>query len=242
MSKLWEKIKTDDKGHIMLSSLEPAQNEAKITFTDRAMVRLLHLVTMCEEEVAWHGSIERLGTGSYLVKDIYLYSQDTTHTTVYVTDETYGEWCYQELINNRERAIERHFHGHSHVNMGVTPSSVDLDYQYDTIQMLPEDGFYLFMIINKYNDVWMRIVDCIDGVEYDTKVNTITIDTESGAISDICEQYKANVRTARQKKAEETKKKKEMVCQDFFDEKTVKCSVECWLSERLAEKESEAAK
>ena len=39
--------------------------------------------------------------------------------------------------------------GHSHVNMGTSPSSVDLNHQEEILRMLGDNDFYIFMIWNK---------------------------------------------------------------------------------------------
>lgn len=177
----------------VFDSLKRSNDPAVVVFSDKAMSKMLGLVMMCQKEVAWHGSCRRLETGRYIVDDIYLYPQDVSAATVHAGDERYGNWCVQEVMINLERAEARHFHAHSHVNMTTGPSWTDRDYQNDTIEMLPEDGFYVFMIVNKSLNCWFKIVDRIDGVYYESAGHNITINTESNGLQDICKEYVANV-------------------------------------------------
>lgn len=188
-NKKIEPVKVAKKPTPVFDSLKKSTEPAVVVFSDKAMAKMMGLVMMCGKEVAWHGSTRRLGTGRYIVDDIYLYPQDVSAASVNVTDERYGNWCVEEIMNNIERAEARHFHAHSHVNMATFPSAVDRDYQDDTIEMLADDGYYIFMIVNKGLNCWFKIVDRIDGVYYETCGHNITINTESNGLQEICKEY-----------------------------------------------------
>lgn len=173
--------------------LKRSAEPAVVEFTDEAMTKMLSIIMLCDKEVAWHGSARRLETGRYIIDDVYLYPQNTSAASVRVTDEKYSKWCVDEVIHNIDRAKSRHFHGHSHVNMGCVPSGVDRDYQDDTIEMIQEGDFYIFAIINKKLNTWFKIVDRVDNVYYETAGHNITINTSSNGLQDICKDYIKNV-------------------------------------------------
>ena len=169
----------------VLDSLNVTHKDATIIFSDRAAAKLFALLLLCDDtEVAWHGSVDRIETGKYRVDDIYLYPQSTSGVTV--NSEEYGLWQYNTLLNEPEKIEKMCLHGHSHVNMKVSPSGVDLDYQADTIEMVQPDCFYIFMIVNRRFEYYFRIIDRADGVEY----KSAKIDTDSGALLELSAQYK----------------------------------------------------
>ena len=59
------------------------------------------------------------------------------------------------------------FHGHSHVNMGVSPSGVDTKYQDDILKNL--NDFYIFGIFNKREDNYLIIYDITNNIVYEDK-------------------------------------------------------------------------
>ena len=58
--------------------------------------------------------------------------------------------------------------GHSHVNFGTTPSSVDTTHQEQIIEQLGDNDYYIFMIVNKKHSAYFRIVDRENNIQYDT--------------------------------------------------------------------------
>ena len=174
------------KDYPVYRSLKVSDEPAHITFSDKAMMKMMALVMNCSNEIGWHGSVVKTRKGGYFVEDVYLYPMRTTGATI--TAVNYEEWVTKEICTNFERAAKRHLHGHSHVNMSAFPSYTDTDYETDTIEMLQLDGFYIFMIMNKRLDFWFMIADREDGLIYFK--DKITFDTEDNGMSDIlCVQY-----------------------------------------------------
>lgn len=134
---------------------------AVIEITDEALLKIFGLVMACQQEVGWHGSAVKTGEGRYRIDDIYLYPQAVTGASIRCENDglEYGRWEQLMIINEPEKAMNRRFHGHSHVTFGVIPSCTDLDLQKDIIEMTPEDDFYIFLIINKNMDMYWRIAD-----------------------------------------------------------------------------------
>jgi len=85
------------------------------------------LVDEVSDEVGWIGSVERVGR-DFLIKEIFLLEQESHAATCEITAEGISKWA-MELMSNRTDGMEVvnaiRFWGHSHVNMGVSPSAQD---------------------------------------------------------------------------------------------------------------------
>lgn len=74
------------------------------------------------------------------------------------------------------------FHGHSHVNMGVTPSGVDTDYQ-ETLANTVQD-FYIFGIFNKKRSYNLYLYDMEQNVLFETKDLKTTLNDHTSTWAD----------------------------------------------------------
>lgn len=167
------------------NSLKKSDEEAKVIFSEKALTKIQTLVMLCDLEVGWHGTGKKLEKGKYLIEDIHLYPQKTTGTTIQCDDEQYGQWLTNWIIKDPETVDKLCFHGHSHVNMATFSSSTDRDLQDDTIEMLQENRFYIFLIINKKMECYFKIADREDECIYEK----VRIDTENKAASGIAAEY-----------------------------------------------------
>lgn len=164
--------------------LAPSDEQVTVVFEEKAMCKMLSLIFTCNQEVGWHGIGKKIEHGKYIIDDIFLYPQKTTSTTITAID--YAKWQSDLVINGEEeKLVNLCFHGHSHVDMKTYPSGVDRDFQDDTIKMIQENRFYIFLIINKSMDFYCRIADKEDNSEY----LNVSIDTVSGAFSDMNKEY-----------------------------------------------------
>lgn len=145
---------------------KPTERPA-IVFTDKAINMIKELVRQCDKEIAWNCTVTRKGN-TYRVKDVVMFPQVVTATSVDVDETKYANW----LASLPEATFnELRFHGHSHVNMGVTPSGIDTKYQAD---MLPNiKDFYIYMIFNKRGEMYACIWDVEHKTFYD--INDIDI-------------------------------------------------------------------
>ena len=144
-----------------------------VMVSDTADRKMRALVQQCNEEIAWHGTVDYdHETNTYTIDDIFVFPQEVTGVTAVSKDGDYEQWL-MELPN--EVFSRLRFHGHSHVNMGVTPSITDTTYQDTLLSMV--DDFYLFAIINKRDDynIWvynkqMNIMYEKEDINYDAEV------------------------------------------------------------------------
>jgi len=65
--------------------------------------------------------------------------------------------------------------GHSHVNMGVSPSGVDERHRQQILDQLDEDMFYIFMIWNKALKTHTLIYDMAYNILYEDKNVSVKI-------------------------------------------------------------------
>lgn len=142
--------------------------KAVIHFSERAWLRMGHLIAKCTKEVAWHGVARRSEdeeSDEYFIDDILIYPQEVTGSTVNTDQELYQTWLMSqpdEVFNNIR------MQGHSHVNMAVSPSPVDLEHQRKILDQLEGDMFYIFMIWNKRLEKNIWIYDYKKNILFET--------------------------------------------------------------------------
>ena len=146
---------------------------AELVFTQDAYWKYRALVNYYSTEVGWHGLVRREADNVFKVYDILTYPQVVTGATVNTDDEEYAKWM-MELTD--EQANDLHFHGHSHVRMGVTASTVDFDHQKRILSSLDRDTFYIFMITNKNEDNNFWIYDMLNNIKYEKDDITLSIE------------------------------------------------------------------
>lgn len=162
-------------------TLGTVDRKATVIFTEMAWQKMQTLVREFDKEVAWHGIAERCDEkDTYLISDILVYPQEVTGATVTTDQEKYQMWLMSqedEVFNNIR------MQGHSHVNMGVTPSGVDLNLYENILEQLDEDMFYIFMIWNKRWDKTIKIYDIRENILFETADVTVSVQEEDGGLS-----------------------------------------------------------
>lgn len=154
-------------------SFQNYDEKATLYFTETAWIKMATLVSEFDKEVAWHGVAKRgddKSKNEYIVSDIMVYPQEVTGSTVNTDQTKYQNWLYSfddDTFNNIR------FQGHSHVNMGTTPSAVDLTHQNSILEQLNDEMFYIFIIINKKHDKTIKIYDLAKNMLFETKDVTI---------------------------------------------------------------------
>lgn len=153
---------------------------ATLSITPTAWAKMKILVMGYTTEVQWHGTVERTGEASWLIKDILNFPHTVSAAHVESDLDAFNEWEDQLPIETQK---EIRFHGHSHVNMGVNPSGDDMTFRYSRVSMMPEasedfDPYYIFMILNKKGELSCQIYDKANNALYDT--DDIDIDYTGG--------------------------------------------------------------
>jgi len=145
---------------------EYKDSEAVVWLTPEAYKKILALVTAFSDEVAWHGTVTREGDNEFIIDDIYVYPQEVTGSTVNTDQFEYTDWLYSldDETFNKVR-----MQGHSHVNMGVSPSGTDEKHRQQILEQLDPNMFYIFMIWNKSLSVHTLIYDMARNILYENK-------------------------------------------------------------------------
>lgn len=154
-------------------TLGAVERKATVIFTKMAWEKMQLLVKEFDKEVAWHGVAERCEEkDTYLISDILVYPQEVTGSTVTTDQSKYEEWLmsHDDDVFNKIR-----MQGHSHVNMAVSPSSVDLSLYERLLDQLSSDMFYIFMIWNKRGEKTVKIYDIRENILFETADVTVTI-------------------------------------------------------------------
>ena len=202
--------RTIDIDYYWVQSKNPDEQEhVTITFTRNAWKQQQALIQNFTSEVGWHGVVTRDKEDPlhFTIEDILVFPQVVTGTTVTPNDEAYAVW---NATLPPEKMNAMRFHGHSHVNMGVTPSGTDDQYQKDMLGRLNGDGlteeakirmkesmgdmaFYIFMIFNKSGSHNVRVFDYWGNTYYEGA--EVTVEHEPDELADFLAEAKAKVTT-----------------------------------------------
>lgn len=150
-----------------------ADLKATVVYTIEAYMQIKSLVSHCTDEVGWHGIATREGEGKYKIHEIFTYPQTVTGATISCDADAYAMWnmgLEDEVVNNTR------YHGHSHVNMGTTPSGVDAQFRQDILTKLQNDEFYIFQIFNKAGSIHHTIYDLAINTCFEDKDVTVAIE------------------------------------------------------------------
>lgn len=142
-----------------------------ICITTDAYAKMQTLVNETDTEIGWYGTVEKIEglNETYLIKDILVYPQTVTGATCEQDDDRIFEF---EMELTTEQVNEKRFHGHSHVNMGVTPSGVDESFYQDLLTQI--NDYLIVLVINKKGDYTLRFYDVEHNLMYsDLQLNVI---------------------------------------------------------------------
>ena len=153
------------------------KENAILWFTPMAYNKSVALIKGFASEVAWHGTVSRIeGTDNeFLIEDILVFPQDASSHTVGTDQQIYQTWLYR---HDDDTFNKIRMQGHSHVNMGVQPSGVDIKHRQSIISQLEPDMFYIFMIWNKAMEFSALIYDMAHNVIYEDDEIEIMLHSE----------------------------------------------------------------
>ena len=139
-------------------------SKSSVVFTPLAWTKMWLLVDSFETEVAWNALCRRDDKKDdvYHIEDILVHKQKVTEGTVRTDPAEYDEWLGEFDDETFEKI---RLHGHSHSSIAAFPSGLDKELQEDIASQLKGDMFYIFMIVNKRRDMWIRICDHKNGTD-----------------------------------------------------------------------------
>lgn len=157
-----------------------AGEKAILDYSMKAYMQIKSLVSRCTDEVGWHGLAYRTPHG-YRIEEIFTYPQTVTGATISCDADAYAMW---NMTQDDETVNNTRYHGHSHVNMGTTPSGVDAQFRQDILTKLQKDEFYIFQIFNKAGSIHHTIYDLAKNTCYEDKDVIYRIEFEGGFMDD----------------------------------------------------------
>ena len=134
-----------------------------VQITPAALNRMFHYVDHLKTEVGWLGTAQRIGD-DILIEEVFLVSQHVTSVTTEITASGLLEF-YRRFNGTRPEVLDHlRFWGHSHVNMGTSPSQADED----QMQVFGQMGspWFLRGILNKKERMEFGLFDYEEGVIY----------------------------------------------------------------------------
>ena len=149
---------------VLKSYIETKQiKEPTIYITPNAYLKMRKLVDATSSEIGWYGTVseypglERV----YLIDDIIVYPQTVTGATCEQDESKMFDF---EMSLTTEQVNKKRFQGHSHVNMGVTPSGVDEAFYQDLLTQVTD--YFIIAITNKRNEYTVRFYDIENNILY----------------------------------------------------------------------------
>lgn len=156
-------IKLDVKDILEEYMNERQSTEPQIFITAEAYIKMRTLVDKTSTELGWYGFVSKLPglDNVYVIEDIIVYPQKVTGATCEQDEDRMFEF---EISLTTEQVRARRFQGHSHVNMGVTPSGVDEAFYQDLLSQVRD--YYIIMVTNKRGDNHIRFYDMENNIVY----------------------------------------------------------------------------
>ena len=147
--------------------------EPTVYITTQAYTKMRMLVDKTTTEIGWYGTVTKVPglTGVYVIEDIIVYPQKVTGATCEQLDDKMFEF---EMSLTTDQVNHKRFHGHSHVNMGTTPSGVDEQFYHDILTQVTD--FFIITVTNKRNEYTTRV--------YDMEHNILFTDVPISVIND----------------------------------------------------------
>ena len=157
--------------------------KARLYISAIAYLKMMLYVRDTSTEIAWHGTVKRHGKNAFQITDVMLYPQTVTGATVNTDQDKYNEWI-QDLDDDTHNSMR--FQGHSHVNMATSPSGTDMAFYNDILQVLPNNDYYIFMIMNKQGSMTFLIYDLAENIIYENEDIDYSIinDTQSRSLEE----------------------------------------------------------
>ena len=191
--KALNSVKLTDGKFTFSKSFGNVQRKATAYYTEIAWLKMQTLIREFDKEVAWHGVAFRGDDpekDEYIIKDILVYPQEVTGATVTTDQEKYQTWLMShddDVFNNIR------MQGHSHVNMAVSPSSVDTALYEKLLYQLDDTMFYIFLIYNKKGEKTYLIYDMAKNVLFETADVTVGILDDGSGLSKFLQDAKEKV-------------------------------------------------
>lgn len=131
----------------------------------KALAKMYNYVLECKYEIGWLGTVYK-DDEYFIIDDVYLFKQEVHETTTEITTEGLSEFASEILKEDNGIEVWNSIRlwGHSHVNMGISPSHTD------DIQMAVFDtegvDWFVRLIANKKGDLSIDFYDYASNIAY----------------------------------------------------------------------------
>lgn len=160
---------TTARGVIPIRGATKYPAEPTISFTREAWVKQCYLVDTCQKEVGWFALVDHdAEANSFTITEIVIPKQEVTAAETDIGKEDLAD-AAMELIEAGKDTGKMYAWFHSHVNMGVTPSTQDEFQVEDFLEDLadqPEVPAFIRGIQNKKGDLKLDIYYIQHGIAY----------------------------------------------------------------------------
>jgi hypothetical protein len=170
-------VKVDVKDILEEYMQERNVSEPQVFITAEAYIKMRTLVDKTTSEIGWYGFVNKLPglDSTYVIEDIIVYPQTVTGATCEQDEDRLFEF---EMSLTTEQVRARRFQGHSHVNMGVTPSGVDENFYQDLLSQVRD--YYIILVTNKRSDYHIRFYDMENNIMYTDIELKVLLDNGTG--------------------------------------------------------------
>lgn len=167
-----------------------------IKFDLHTYLSMRTLVNAATEEIGWFSSVDIThykGTTIYYISKMIIPHQKVSPASVGITPEVVSTMCYDMAQANQHKEVEKmRFWGHSHVKMGITPSTVDTTQMHDFMQTA---DYMIMCIMNKQSEMHLQISYNTPGIDIINVPWTIEMPDSSTEILEMLHPATTNVTT-----------------------------------------------
>lgn len=114
---------TPSRARVSRKTNAPEPPAPRVFYTAEVYDQIKFLIAHCEKEVGWLGLVETTGN-DYLVTTIYVPEQEVHGAETDIDNDAMAALA-NEILDANEDPSKLFYWGHSHVNMGVSPSGQD---------------------------------------------------------------------------------------------------------------------
>ena len=141
------------------------QRVPHVLIDKEALQKMFIFTDECSDEIGWLGTATREGH-LITIHDVFLFAQEVHATTTEITTAGLEEFANEvlQMPNGMDIWNSMKVWGHSHVNMGITPSGQD-DKQMDEFKDVGHDWF-IRIICNKKGEFCVDVYDYANGLVF----------------------------------------------------------------------------
>jgi hypothetical protein len=164
---------TEDRFNTKIEFIKQPPKPPLVNITQEAFDKMMMLVSSCSFEIGWFAVVDHIENELVVSDVIIIPKQEVSGVTVNISAEDVGD-MFSEMMKlyGKDTATQMlnkiRLYGHSHVNMGVSPSGTDTNQMLEYAKDFdPGDNPYFVMIIlNKRKEVHISLLDMTLGIKH----------------------------------------------------------------------------